>query len=256
MTLLVGGGVFVLTLVAGLIGLALHRALPEDHRSGESKDTVRLVQALIASMATLVLGLLIASASTHYRNQAEGVSELAADVLVLDIALAHAGPQADVARRELRGLVETAVRHHVLETRQTVPAIETARFDAFHDAVVQMHPADAGQAASQARALDMAGRLVQARVLLMMHDATNEVQWPFLTVLVSWLAMLFLAMGVFARANRIIVVAFIAGALAVSGAIFLILELEHPRIGLLRVSDLPLRFALQQLGHWHGSTVP
>jgi hypothetical protein len=65
MTLLVGAGVFCLTLLAGLIGLALHHALPEDHRSGESKDSVRLVQALIASMATLVLGLLIASASTH-----------------------------------------------------------------------------------------------------------------------------------------------------------------------------------------------
>lgn len=254
MTLLAGAGVFFLTFVASLIGLALHRALPEDHRGGESKDTVRLVQALIASMATLVLGLLIASASTHYRSQAEGVSELAADVIVLDIALAHSGPDADLARRELRGMVQAAVHDHVLQSRQPDRAIDTVRFDAFHDAVARLHPSNPGEAAAQSRALAVASRLVQARVLLMMHDATNDVQWPFLAVLVSWLAMLFLAMGVFAQWNRLIIVALFAGSLAVSGAIFLILELEHPRVGLLRVSDKPLRFALQQLGRWPGAT--
>jgi hypothetical protein len=172
---------------------------------------------------------------------------------VLDIALAHAGPEAEVARHELRSIVELAVRDHLMRSRDPNRAIDAVRFDAFHDAVMQLHPVDAAQAAAQARALAMANRLVQARILLMMQDATNNVQWPFLTVLVSWLAMLFLAIGIFARANRMIAVALVAGALAVAGAIFLILELEHPRIGLLRVSDEPLRFALEQLGRWPGS---
>ena len=74
MTVVVGIGVFVLTLLSGFGGLWLHRRLLDHHRSDESKDVVRLVQALIASMATLVLGLLIASASSHYRTQADGVT--------------------------------------------------------------------------------------------------------------------------------------------------------------------------------------
>lgn len=248
MTLVLGIGVFLLTFMAGLIGLALHRTLPEDHRSSDSKDTVRLVQALIASMATLVLGLLIASASSHFQTQAEGVAELAADIIVLDVALAHAGPEAAEARTSLRGMVDLAISAHVLHRRSDMPVIDTARFDAFHDAVAHMHPANPTQAAAQLRALQMAERLVQQRALLMVRDVSGEVQWPFLGVLVSWLALLFVAMGLFARTNTIIIVAMFAGALAVGGAIFLIAELQHPRTGLLRVSDAPLRFALQHLG--------
>jgi hypothetical protein len=37
-------------------------------------------------------------------------------------------------------------------------------------------------------------------------------------------------------------------ALAVAGAIFLILEMYHPHAGLIQVSDAPLRAALAQLG--------
>lgn len=251
MTLLVGAGTFAITFVAGLIGLWLHRFLPEEHRSGESKDTVRLVQALIASMATLVLGLLIASASTHYRSQAEGIMDLAADIIVLDIALAHSGPQSDAAREQLRSMVAAAVAAHVLQ-RHTDQSLETATFDAFQAAVSGLRPSNPGEASAQARALEMAGRLVQGRVLLLLHGTLNQVQWPFLGVLVSWLAMLFVAMGIFARTNTMTVVAIFAGALAVSGAIFLILELEHPRVGILRVSDAPLRFAQHHLGLWPG----
>jgi hypothetical protein len=252
MTLLVGAAVFIVTFGAGLIGLALHHKLAETHRSSESKDTVRLVQALIASIATLVLSLLIASASTHYRTQADGLAELASDIIVLDIALAHSGADADPARRELRAMVEAALEHRVLSHEES--PIDTVRFDAFHNAIAALRPSNAAEHASQQRALDMAGRLVQGRVLLLMKAAINDVQWPFLGVLVSWLAMLFLAMGVFSRANRLIIVAIFAGAVTVGGAIFLILELEQPRVGLLRVSDRPLRFALHHLGQWPGST--
>ncbi|MEO3470616.1 hypothetical protein AAFN86_02030 [Roseomonas sp. CAU 1739] len=247
MTLLIGFGVFVLCMGAGILGLALHGALPEPHRGTETKDTVRLVQALIASMATLVLGLLIASASAHFRSQAEGVTELAADLLVLDVALAHVGPSAREARGTLRDMVQEAVSAHVLELGRNAPVVDQARFDAFFGAVARLRPGDEGERAAQARALEMAHRLVQSRAQLMVRDVTDDVQWPFLGVLISWLALLFLAMGLFVRINATIVLAMVAGALAVGGAIFLIIELEHPRTGLLRVSDAPLRFALERL---------
>lgn len=247
MTVLIGFAVFALCLGAGILGLALHRMLPEPHRGTETKDTVRLVQALIASMATLVLGLLIASASAHFRSQAEGVTDLAADLLVLDVALAHVGPAAREARGTLREMVQEAVDAHVLELGRNAPVVDQTRFDAFFGAVARLQPGNEGERAAQARALDMAHRLVQSRAQLMVRDVTDDVQWPFLGVLVSWLALLFLAMGLFVRVNGTIVLAMLSGALAVGGAIFLIIELEHPRTGLLRVSDAPLRFALGRL---------
>ncbi len=248
MTLILGAGVFVVTFACGLLGLVLHRALLEDHRSGESKDVVRLIQAFIASIATLVLGLLIASANSHYREQADGASALAADIMVLDGALAHTGPSAAASRTALRHLLRAAIEAHVLEARSdTTAMIDPQHLDAFYNAIAGLQPANAAEHAAQQQALAIASRLVQARTTLLVRDVTDDLQWPFLAVLVSWLALMFLAMGLFVRTNAIIVLAIGAGALAVSGAIFMILELQNAHAGLLRISDAPLRFAFEQL---------
>jgi hypothetical protein len=248
MTVVVGIGVFVLTLLSGFGGLWLHRRLLDHHRSDESKDVVRLVQALIASMATLVLGLLIASASSHYRTQADGVTALAADIMVLDGALAHVGPDAQEARAALRGMLAAAIAAHVLEAGAEAAVVDPASMDAFYNAIAGLRTTSPAQQFAQRQALAIASRLVQARAMLLVRDVTDQVQWPFLAVLVSWLAMLFLAMGLFVRANSVIHAALIAGALAVGGAVFLILELEQSRSGLLRISEEPLRFVLRRIG--------
>ena len=73
------------------------------------------------------------------------------------------------------------------------------------------------------------------------------VQTPFVVVVLVWLAMLFLGIGLFSRANATTVSALITGALAVSGAMFLILELERTNDGMLRISDAPVRAALHQI---------
>ena len=126
--------------------------------------------------------------------------------------------------------------------------VDPASMDAFYNAIAGLRTATPAQQSAQQQALAIASRLVQARALLMVRDVTDQVQWPFLAVLVSWLAMLFLAMGLFVRANSVIHAALVAGSLAVGGAIFLILELEQSRSGLLHISDEPLRFVLQRVG--------
>jgi hypothetical protein len=60
---------------------------------------------------------------------------------------------------------------------------------------------------------------------------------------------LFASFGLFVRANVTVVVSLFASALAVCGAIFLILEMYQPYSGFIRVSEAPLRAALVQLGH-------
>jgi hypothetical protein len=72
---------------------------------------------------------------------------------------------------------------------------------------------------------------------------------PLLVVLVSWLAIIFLTFGLYAPRNATVVTILIVCALSVAGAIFLILELDEPFTGWIRVSSAPLRNALSQLGH-------
>jgi hypothetical protein len=68
----VAGTVFACCLVAGLLGLLLRRVIPDQHLDPDSKDTVKLVMGLIATMAALVLSLLIASAKSSYDAQQKG----------------------------------------------------------------------------------------------------------------------------------------------------------------------------------------
>jgi hypothetical protein len=82
--------------------------------------------------------------------------------------------------------------------------------------------------------------------LLMSEQLGDSISWPFLTVLVFWICALFLGFGLFARFNVTVTLALLVGALSVSGAIFLILELSTPYSGFMQLSDAHLRHALTQ----------
>jgi hypothetical protein len=88
--------------------------------------------------------------------------------------------------------------------------------------------------------------ILQTR-LLMSEQAGDSIPWPFLTVLVFWLYVLFLGFGLFAPFNVTVTLSLLVGALSVSGAIFLILELSTPYQGFMQISDAPLRHALAQI---------
>jgi hypothetical protein len=68
--------VFACIFAAALLGMLLRSVLPEQHLSADSKDTVRLGMGLIATMAALVLGLLVASAKSFYVAQSSELTEL------------------------------------------------------------------------------------------------------------------------------------------------------------------------------------
>ena len=49
-----------------LLGLLLQGLLPEGHLRDNSKDTVKVVAGMIATLAALVLGLLVSSAKSSF----------------------------------------------------------------------------------------------------------------------------------------------------------------------------------------------
>jgi hypothetical protein len=57
------------------------------------------------------------------------------------------------------------------------------------------------------------------------------------------------ARGLFAPSNAITIASLLLAALSVSGAIFLILELDQPFDGVIQISSAPMRNALAHLGH-------
>src|SRR5208283_559334 len=75
----------------------------------ESKEAVRLGMALVGTTVALVLGLLIASGKGFYDTQTSEVTQLAADVVLLDKILRHYGPDT----KEIRALLRGSVAHMV-----------------------------------------------------------------------------------------------------------------------------------------------
>jgi hypothetical protein len=71
----------------------------------------------------------------------------------------------------------------------------------------------------------------------------TSVPLPFLVVLLFWLTITFASFGLFGPRNGTVLAVLFVCALSVGSAVFLILEMDGPFDGLLKVSADPLRYA-------------
>jgi len=78
--------------------------------------------------------------------------------------------------------------------------------------------------------------------------AGSSVPVPFLVVVVFWLTVIFGSFGIFAPRNATVIAVLIVCALSVACSIFLILEMDQPFRGVMKISSTPLRFTLSHLG--------
>ena len=97
-----GAIVFACLFGAGLLGMRVRAALPQHHLSADTKDAVRIGMGLVATMAALVLGLLVASTKGAYDTQKNEVSQMAAKIVFLDRVLANYGSETAETRDLLR----------------------------------------------------------------------------------------------------------------------------------------------------------
>src|SRR5262249_22448420 len=118
---------------------------------------------------------------------------------------------------------------------------------ALYDKIQELSPKTEAQRSIQAQLLSMAVDIGQTRWLLF-QQAGSSIATAFLVVVIFWLSVVFASFGLFAPANATALITLLLCALSVSGALSLILELDHPFDGLLRISSSPLRNALAQLG--------
>jgi hypothetical protein len=248
-SLAISGIIFACIFGGTLVGMALRAVLPEQHLSSESKDVVKLGMGLIGTMTALVLGLLIASAKNSFDAQRGGLAQLSANLILLDRALAHDGPESKDAREMLRAAVADMLeKNWPEEDPGTKERIGTeGRYEGLYEVVQSLMPNSDAQRAAQAQALKTAVDLAQTRWLLFSQKGSS-IPVPFLVVMVSWLTLLFASFSLFARPNATVIFTLLICALAVSSALFLILELDRPLDGIIQISSGPLRGALLQLG--------
>jgi hypothetical protein len=238
---------FALVFGGALIGIALRSILPPNNLTADSRDVVKLGMGMVATMAALVLGLLIASAKSSFDMQNTELTEMSRKVVLLDRILAHYGPEAKEARDELRSSVVRALNMVSSKDSATSSQIESSgNSEALYDKIQNLSPKDDVQRSIQAQASSTLLALGQTR-WLMAEQRVNSVSSPLLIVLLFWLTIIFTSFGLFAPRNATVVVSLLVSALSVSGAVFLILEMYSPYAGLIHVSSAPLRTALAHL---------
>jgi hypothetical protein len=245
----IAGIVFACVFAGALLGMFLRTALPEHHLSGETKDVVKVAVALIATMAALVLSLLISTAKSAYDTRSGELVRMSADVVLLDRLLAHYGPESKDVRSLLRRSVAAGIERY-WPTNGARPANFNptgSPFEAVYDKINELSPQNESQRSLQAQGLKATTDLDHTRYLLF-EQIGSSIPLPFLVVMVFWLTVIFASFGLFAPKNVTVIVVFLVCTLSVAGALFLILELDRSFEGMMQVSSTPLRQALADLG--------
>jgi hypothetical protein len=250
-----------------LIGIFLRSVLPERYFTNEEKDVLRLGLGLITTLSALVLGLLISTAKSSFDAKRAQLTELATDVISIDRSLDLYGSEASSARSALHNQVAA-----LLDGLQALdagasklqPSSEAgssklqpssgagssklqplSEVDAndFYRAVRRLSPRDDSQRSLKAEVLRVSLEVGRIRASALARESSS-MPMPFLVVLVFWLTALFVGFGLFTSRNLIAVAALCVCALTVSTAVFLILDMDQPVGGFMKISSEPLRKAL------------
>jgi hypothetical protein len=248
-SILVSVIVFICVFGGAMLGLYLRAALPEPHLSGDSRDAVKIGMALVATMAAIVLGLLVSSAKSSYDALSTEMTDLSAKIVLLDRVLEHYGPETKDCRESLRSTLALAIDRfqsgNPNESARLEPQVNGA--ESVFDKIQALTPKNESQRMLQTRASSLAFDLLQTR-WLMYEQSSGSISVSLLVCLVFWLVALFVSFGLFAPPNATVIASFLVCALSVSAAIFLIVEMYQPYGGIIHVSSAPLHTALSHLG--------
>ncbi len=241
---------FVCTFGCALLGTFIRTWLPPAHLSKESQDVVRLGMGLVATMTALLLGLVTAAAKGSYDSQDAAVRNSAASIITLDRLLARYGPEAVPMRESLRRAVQSR-----LENWSTAGGAlsgpeqsQVSRVAEEMETRILNLPADTdARRWYKTESLKLTEEVLKARWRLL-GSSTGSVSRTFLVVVICWLTVTFASFGLYAPRNATVLSVLFIASMSVAAAVFLILELDGPFEGLVRVSSAPVSYALSQLG--------
>ena len=223
--------------------------LPEEQLSDESKDAIKLALGLVGTMTAILLGLLISSAKGAFDTTRTEVIQMAAKVALLDRVLALYGPGTAEARRALRDATADGVRRTWPAERSGPVRLDPnpQMGDAVYAPISHLAPRDDAQRALKTEAATLMVQLAEIRALLQ-AQAVPSVSKPLLIAQMIWLVVIFLGFSLLAPANATSTLALMAGAFSVACAVFIILELDFPFAGIVRVPSEPMLKTLAHLG--------
>ena len=237
---------------SALLGLLIGRRLPPHHTGSETKGVVSVSMAIVGTMSALVIGFLISNASSSFNARNGAVAHLSSDIIRLDMLLRRYGPEAEAARNALQRYTTMkfddlfsngAGRKSNVDNPATLKILDDVQ-----DRILVLKPVDDRQRWLGAQALQLAAEMSEARSLLVQQNESS-LPLPFLGAVMLWLAVVFASFGLFAPRNATAIIALFFCAFAISAAIKLILDMDTPFGGDIRLSRPPIHISSDPLRH-------
>jgi hypothetical protein len=241
---------FVAIFGGALLGIFGARRLPAHHLSNETRTAVSVSAAIVGTLSALVLGLMISTASSSFSVRSREVTAISVDLIRMNRMMQRYGPEADDVRAKLRPYATAKMQELFLAPGESSQHSEaTVRMmESTQDAILSLLPTDESHRWLRSQTLTLSDNLLQSRWLLA-QLASSGIPLPFLILLIFWLAIVFASFGLFAPPNATVIAALCLCSMAVSGGITMILGLDSPSSGLVRVSAEPMRQALAEIMH-------
>jgi hypothetical protein len=247
----IGFVTFACAFGGALLGNYIRTLLPPTHLSKESQDIMRLGMGLVATMTALLLGLVTASARSSFDSQDSAIRTSMSNILTADRLLARYGPET----KPTRDLLKQAVAYR-LQTTWPEDGTTGAGFVAeqsgipveqIENQILQLSPATDTQRWFKAEALKLTVDVMKTRWRVL-ESQGGSVPFAFLVVVIFWLTVTFTSFGLYAQQNASVTAVLFVSALSVAAAVFLILELDGPFTGVIKVPSNSVHFTLQHLG--------
>jgi hypothetical protein len=241
---------FFCIMAASALGFAIGRKLPETNRTEATEKAILNVMSVVGILTALVLGLLIASTKTDFDTRSNEVEQFAANLTLLDRELAHFEQDVKDPRDLLRAFTVRKIALTWPSKRGVAPVLHddqtVQELDAIQQELRGWTPQEEPQREGRRHALKLLDELKRTSRLLAVQQR-EQTPRPFLFVVTIWLSVLYFSYALFAPLNRAVVGALIIGAFSVSMAINLILDMDQPFVGFVRVSAEPMQQALEQM---------
>jgi len=244
--------IFACIFGGAVLGIFLRAILPERHLTEDSRNMVTIGMGIVATMAAIAVGLMIQGAQISFSGQRSDLIDMAAKIVFLDKLLSDYGPEAGDARIALRSTLERTINQFWPEDGSEGATIEApeSKSETLYYQILSLNPDNDVRRAIRDEALSITYDLAQARDTIVMGQA-RSIPKAFLIVLgiiLFWFVAIFFSFGLYAPTNATVISTLIISALAVTLALFIIMELNRPFDGLLRMPSGPLVEALRHLG--------
>jgi hypothetical protein len=260
--LLTATALFALLLASSAVGLVIQPHLRDRHLSRDSIDAVRLIITMLVTFAALVLGLLTSSVKDTFDRDAQQLRSFGVELIQLDHRLREIGPAAEPARQLLGRYTAAAIAS--TWSRQEAPLGDYPHVDTENrpndigsdvllamlhraDTMIRTLPADSEAARSlrDGASAQMSSVLTQRWKLVEL--AHPSMSWPFMAVLLAWLAVVFLTFGLSSPRNGLVYAMIVLSGFSIASVVYVILDLDTPIGGFVEISSQPMRDALRQM---------